>query len=472
MQPPRRYPVGAQAALERRRALEQRTGGTPSAPDAGYGSPRAVRGAAAVGSAGYGPPRAVRGPAASGAGDRYGPAPRGPREPAGDTRRGEPRGPHGRDAGPDPFGEPPGRAARARGPMVDPAPGRSWSGDDSYGDDAYRDDRHLDVEDSYGDDYDDYSDAELDELPKRRGCRRALIALAVVVLMAMVAGWFAWSWVQGEVDPSGDPGETVLVDIPEGTSTSGVGDLLADAGVITNATLWDWYTKLNDPGTIKAGRYELQLDMSFDEAIDGLKAEPLPPEVAGFVTVPPGLTEAQIAARLADPDEGVPGATPEAVQAALVDPATRSAYLPAEAPNLEGTLYPETYAVEEGETAGSFILRMVHQFDQVATEVDLNGRAAALGMTPYQVLIVASMIEREAGTVEDGPRVARVIYNRMAAGEALRDRCHELLRARRDPVRDHHRRARGQHAVRHPQPDRACPRARSPRPGGRASRPR
>lgn len=303
--------------------------------------------------------------------------------------------------------------------MVDPAPGRSWSGDDSYGDDAYRDDRHLDVEDSYGDDYDDYSDAELDELPKRRGCRRALIALAVVVVMAMVAGWFAWSWVQGEVDPSGDPGETVLVDIPEGTSTSGVGDLLADAGVITNATLWDWYTKLNDPGTIKAGRYELQLGMSFDEAIDGLKADPLPPEVAGFVTVPPGLTEAQIAARLADPEEGVPGVTPEAVQAALVDPATRSAYLPAEAPNLEGTLYPETYAVEEGETAGSFILRMVHQFDQVATEVDLNGGAAALGMTPYQVLIVASMIEREAGTVEDGPRIARVIYNRMAAGEAL-----------------------------------------------------
>ena len=334
-------------------------------------------------------------------------------------RRAELRGPHARDAGPDPFGEPPGRAPRARGPMVDPAPGRPWSDDDSYGDDAYRDDRHLDVDDSYGDDYDDYSDAELDELPKRRGCRRALIALAVLVVVAMVAGWFAWSWVQGEVDPSGDPGETVLVDIPEGTSTSGVGDLLADAGVITNATLWDWYTKLNDPGTIKAGRYELQQNMSFDEAIDGLKAEPLPPEVAGLVTIPPGLTQAQISARLADPESGVPGVTAEQVQAALNDPATRSAFLPAEAPNLEGTLYPETYAVEEGETAGSFVLRMVHQFDEVATEVDLNGRAAALGLTPYQALIVASMIEREAGIPEDGPRIARVIYNRMAANEAL-----------------------------------------------------
>jgi UPF0755 protein len=303
--------------------------------------------------------------------------------------------------------------------MVDPAPGRSWSDGDSYGDDAYRDDRHLDVDDSYGEDYDDYSDAELDELPKRRGCRRALVALAVVLVMAIVAGWFAWSWVQGEIDPSGEPGETVLVEIPEGTSTSAVGDLLADAGVISNASLWDWYTKLNDPGTIKAGKYQLQTNMSFDEAIDGLKEEPLPPEVERFVTVPEGLTQQQIAARLADPAEGVPGVTAEAVQAALGAPAIRSAYLPAEAPNLEGTLYPETYAVEEGETADSFLLRMVRQFEQVATEVDLNGGAAALGYSPYQVLIIASMIEREAGTPEDGPRVARVIYNRLAANQAL-----------------------------------------------------
>ena len=46
---------------------------------------------------------------------------------------------------------------------------------------------------------------------------------------------------------------------------------------------------------------------------------------------------------------------------------------------------------------------MVHELDDVATELDLTGRSAALGITPYQALIVASMVEREAGTVADGP---------------------------------------------------------------------
>ena len=317
---------------------------------------------------------------------------------------------------PDPPGYRPRRdadvtASGDRGGAVAPSR-RRWPGGDGYGGDAYGDD-------TYGDDYDDYDDAELDELPKRRGCRRAVAVLAVLVVLAIVAGWFGWSWVQGKIDPSGPPGETVLVEIPEGTSTAGVGDVLADAGVISDATVWDWYTKLRDVGTIKAGSYEMRLDSSFDEAIDDLKAEPLPPEVEAFVTVPPGLTQAQIAARLADPEDGAPGFTPEAVQAALADPASRSAFLPADQPSLEGTLYPETYAFEEGDTPATCVQRMVQEFDDVATELDLNGRAAALGISPYEALIVASMVEREAGTVADGPRVARVIYNRMAAGEPL-----------------------------------------------------
>jgi UPF0755 protein len=351
--PPPRYPVGAQAALERRRALERGAAPGPVLPPAGYASARE----------------------------------------------------------PDPV-----ERVRRGGPAATP---RRWPGGDRYSDERYGGDSYSD--DTYGgdDDYDDYDDAELDELPKRRGCRRALTALAVLVVLAMVAGWFGWSWVQGKIDPAGPPGETVLVEIPEGTSTAGVGDVLADAGVISNATVWDWYTKLRDVGTIKAGHYEMQLDSSFDEAIDALKAEPLPPEVERLVTVPPGLTQAQIATRLADPEDGAPGFTVEAVQAALADPMSRSIFLPAEQASLEGTLYPETYAFEEGDTPAAFVQRMVRQFDQVATELDLNGRAAVLGITPYQALIVASMVEREAGTVADGPRVARVIYNRWAAGEPL-----------------------------------------------------
>jgi UPF0755 protein len=289
-----------------------------------------------------------------------------------------------------------------------------WAGTDagSYADGSYGDD-------TYYDDYaDDDAGGEVEELPRRRGCRNALVVLAVLVLAACVAGWFGWSWVQGEIDPAGGPGERVLVEIPEGTSTAGIGQVLADAGVISNAGVWNWYTKLRDVGSIQAGSYEMRLNSSFTEAIDDLKGEPLPPN-SRLVTVPEGLTQAQVVARLVDPEKGVPGFTPENVQAALADPASRSAYLPPEQPLLEGTLFPETYTVEEGDTEAVVVQRMVRQFDEVMTELDANGRAAALGFSPYQALIVASMVEREAGTPADMPKVARVIYNRLGAGEAL-----------------------------------------------------
>ena len=289
-------------------------------------------------------------------------------------------------------------------------PHQAWDDDpeaDDYDDDAY-----------YDDDYDELDDGELDDLPKRRGCRNALIVLAIIVVVGLVASWFAWSWAQGKIDPAGEPGEEVMVEIPEGTGTAAIGDVLAEAGVITDAGLWNWYTKLNDPGTIQAGSYVMRVNSSFDEAIDDLAKKPLPPN-STMVTVPEGLTQAQIAARLADPEDGVAGFTVEGVNAALADPASRSPVIPAEQSLLEGTLYPETYTVEEGDTEAVVIRRMVDQFEQVATEVDLNGRAAALGLTPYEVLTVASMVEREAGTPADGPKVARVIYNRLANNEPL-----------------------------------------------------
>src|SRR5690606_6979243 len=169
---------------------------------------------------------------------------------------------------------------------------------------------------------------------------------------------------------------------------------------------------------IKAGKYEMRVNSSFDEAIDDLGNEPFPPD-SRLVTIPEGLTQSQLAERLTDPEKGVPGFTVEGVQAALADPEARSWVLPENQPLLEGTLFPETYAVEEGETEADLVRRMVAQFDEVAKELQLESRAEAVGLSPYQVLIVASMVEREAGIAADKPRIARVIYNRLEAGEAL-----------------------------------------------------
>ena len=91
-------------------------------------------------------------------------------------------------------------------------------------------------------------------------------------------------------------------------------------------------------------------------------------------------------------------------------------------------LFPATYDVSNADTERQVIERMVAQMERVARdqeEIDriaptiTGGRGKVLNLTPYQVLIVASMIEREAKTEQDRPLIARVIYNRLAAGMRL-----------------------------------------------------
>jgi UPF0755 protein len=298
----------------------------------------------------------------------------------------------------------------AAGPRTGAYPTAPDEGD-TYTSDAYPDDGYD--EDYYEDEYDGYEGEEGEGLSRRRGCRAVLITFVVLLVAAGVGAWFAWSWARGEIDPPGDPGETVLVEIPEGASTSDVGRELADAGVIGNATVWDWYIRFRDPGEFQAGAYRMQLNSSFTEAIDALEEGALPPN-ADLITVPEGLTLPQTLARLADPEDGVEGFTAEGLQAAIRDPASRSSVLPADQPSLEGTLFPESYQVEEGDTEVIVVQRMVAQLDSTLAELDIEARAQALGLTPYQLLTVASLIEEEAGTEEDRPRVARVVYNRLA----------------------------------------------------------
>ncbi len=83
--------------------------------------------------------------------------------------------------------------------------------------------------------------------------------------------------------------------------------------------------------------------------------------------------------------------------------------------SLEGLLFPDTYQVSNAESEGQVIERMIALMERVADQEDIvRPRSAALGRTPYEMLIIASMIEREAKVDEDRAKIARVIYNRLA----------------------------------------------------------
>jgi UPF0755 protein len=94
----------------------------------------------------------------------------------------------------------------------------------------------------------------------------------------------------------------------------------------------------------------------------------------------------------------------------------RSPYEPASSDNLEGLLFPATYPVQKGETADELLQYMVDTFTSNADALGVDGAAERLGYSPYQVITVASIVEREAKFESDRGPIASVIYNRLRVG--------------------------------------------------------
>ena len=105
--------------------------------------------------------------------------------------------------------------------------------------------------------------------------------------------------------------------------------------------------------------------------------------------------------------------------AAAADPAVLASLRPPGVTSLEGLLFPDTYQVSNGESEAQVIERMIAQMERVASQEDIVAKGERFGQSPYEILIIASLIEREAKTDEDRPKIARVIYNRLAIGMPL-----------------------------------------------------
>ena len=97
----------------------------------------------------------------------------------------------------------------------------------------------------------------------------------------------------------------------------------------------------------------------------------------------------------------------------------RSAYQPPDQPSNEGILFPETYRVGEGYDELSVLQLMVAQLDRTMAELGVESAQERFNLTPYEVLIVASLIEEETKVDAERPQVARVIYNRLRQGIPL-----------------------------------------------------
>ncbi len=308
--------------------------------------------------------------------------------------------------------------------------------DDGWNDDERADERWVDddlgaddwldsPDDSVGveaiDPYDSrYAEAEdwIDARPPMSTAKRVLLALGVVVVVLVVAAAGAFFWVQRQIDPPGPPGSEIELEVASGSTTEEIGHLLEDNDVITSAMVWNYWTRLENKGPFEAGVFVFRENSSFQEAVAVLDAGPKPPELQR-VTIPEGLTIAEIVTRLADPDTGVYRWDAGALQDAIDSPDIRSRYQPDDVTSMEGMLFPDTYEIDDKTDERAFIRRLVTQLDTNLDALDVENGATALGVSPYQIVIIASLVEEEAKVPEDRAKIARVIYNRLEQGIPL-----------------------------------------------------
>jgi UPF0755 protein len=244
-----------------------------------------------------------------------------------------------------------------------------------------------------------------------KGCAAVLVALVVLLGGFYVALTEGVSWVadqfQGPEDYPGPGTGSVEFTVNEGDTVAQIGRNLKAEGVTLSVQAFI-DAAAGEPASsgIQVGAYELQKEM---RAADALEVLIDPDNLIGFptVTVPEGLRLTEIVSTLAQntdfPEQAWNRALQQPDRIGLPDYAEG---------NAEGYLFPATYEIKPGMKPVRILKMMVDRWRQAADEAGLEEKAADLGKTPGELMIIASLIEAE-GRGDDMPKIARVIYNRL-----------------------------------------------------------
>jgi UPF0755 protein len=244
---------------------------------------------------------------------------------------------------------------------------------------------------------------------------RAVVAGVILLGIGVLIYQGARSWFAAQLDPEGEPGAEVAVVIEAGSTTGDIASTLESAGVIPNSTFFRYYVEWQDDGNFQAGEYTMQENMSADEAIARLELGPKQIEYGEFI-VPEGLWTSEILERTAAQIQGVSVAQ---LQAALDSGAVQPRYRPPGNDSWEGLLFPAKYFIEEDITPAELLAKMSNEFAKVTGELGYGAAERTHNLSAYEVIIIASLVEAEAKTDADRPKIARVIYNRLAEGMSL-----------------------------------------------------
>jgi uncharacterized YceG family protein len=250
---------------------------------------------------------------------------------------------------------------------------------------------------------------------KRRGgcaCLAAVVALGGLVSGGGYAGYrYYENHYAPPPDYAGQGSGTVQVQIPDSSTLAQIGNILKTNGVVESVDAFTKAAAGNPKGSsIQGGIYTLRKEMSATSAVLLL----LDPASQSSLTVPEGWRATQVYAAL-DKRLGLAAGTTAGVAK------KNKLGLPSydKGGNPEGFLYPSRYSAAKGGDPAAILKQMVQRATAEYSADGLQAKAAKVGRTPYEIVVIASLIQAEAQEPQDFGRVSRVIYNRLAQNMAL-----------------------------------------------------
>jgi len=254
---------------------------------------------------------------------------------------------------------------------------------------------------------------------RRRNVRSAIIAVFLLGILVFAGAYYAWITLTDIFQPVSPPeaGRTIPIEIKKGETTAQIADDLQAKGLIRNALAFRVWARIKGLDTqLQAGGYtHLNTSMTISDIINQLITAS--PDVF-YVTVPEGYRIEQIARAFAN--VGLvkfneqdflkytrhPGQFPDVARhpvLKLIPPGQ----------SMEGLLFPATYDMPINANAQDVVNRMLTAFDDKVKKYDLVARARANKLNEYQMVILASLVQREILHIQDAPGVAGVYWNRL-----------------------------------------------------------
>lgn len=248
---------------------------------------------------------------------------------------------------------------------------------------------------------------------KPKGCGRVVLGIVIVLALLAMAGAAVGRYLLYHPETEIAAGQPVHVVVEQGATTADIASMLAELGVIDNALMFRYRARESGlDAALKPGEYDLATGMPYELVLERLTEGPIIATID--VPIPEGFTARQIAERFAaraglPQDELMALMTQGAPQFVAEHPYLARAHNG----SLEGFLFPATYTIKAETTSAEVVEKMLDEFDRRIATVDLT-YASSKNLDVFDVVTIASILEREAKLSEEFPLVSSVIYNRLA----------------------------------------------------------